>query len=158
MLEAGERLSDELEQHLKHFGMIARYSRMKAESVMTKRLLMASLSETLRKTEVQGEDHKLKTFKEMIQLALDNKEIFNRAAKNKPKVGNEPHVLAAVQEESEEEDRRTVEEIAAVAPYAPPAKSLRREERKREKKERIYCEYCGKNGHTKDNCWTKQRA
>jgi len=78
-LESEEKLSDDLEKHLKYFGMIAKYTYMRAESDRTKKLLMESLQETLRNTEDRDKHHRYKKYDEIIQLTTENKDMFNKA-------------------------------------------------------------------------------
>ena len=58
-LEEGVRLNDDLEKHLKYFGMIAKYAHMEAESDRTKRLLLLSLGGTVRMSEAKDDNRKI---------------------------------------------------------------------------------------------------
>jgi len=99
-IEAGVRLNEDLEKHLKYFNMVVKYAHLTAESDRTKKLLMASLGDTLRNTDVRTKTHKYLSFRRIIQMAIENKEIFNRAPKEKNPLELDHQFAAALQEKN----------------------------------------------------------
>jgi len=85
-LEEGVKLNEDLEKHLKYFGMIAKYAHMEAESDRTKRLLLLSLGGTVRMSEAKDGSRKFKRFKAIARMAMENKQSFNHSSKEKSKI------------------------------------------------------------------------
>ena len=76
-LVRGERFSDDMETHIRHFKLVAKYMGLKAESDVTKRCFIRSVGpKVITPMLVRKKDMSFKSLQTIMRMALDNQEMF----------------------------------------------------------------------------------
>jgi len=154
-MERGKLLSGDLLTHIRYFKQIAMYAGMKSEDEQTKRLFIKSVSIIPMEGTVD-EAGRFKSLEEIIQIALNNKERFERFAKLEADLAKaeEKQLAAAVQftrqptwgRKRPPESHYKVMSTGFTTPVKIQKKNLSNQ------RTTVTCYRCGQAGHMAKDC------